>query len=571
MERICLDFNTKMMMRSHIARTPHVEFATAMRASLVALVLASLAHFARAAVHEYDDASLYAVSNAAIFVAGREGLFASRVDLNTSTTRAKAWVGANPHVSDGRAYIRFDNVAFVRSEAVAKAGGANQGANGLIEAVTFDARAYDAIGVYDTDGSSGRKFCCDDDMVQRGVCARAGRAIVDRSARSDGAAAPWTSEIWFDDDNVEARAFEEAMSVEVTGMYYVWFVVCDPEHAGVRVRGKTIWKNPDGYLPGMKAPNLKFFGFLAMAYLALGFSWAVAYVAHWKELLELQNCITAVVALGMCETAVWYFDYANFNATGFRPYLATIFAVLLGSMRTTLSRALVLVVSMGYGVVRPTLGGLSTKVIALSVCYFFSAAMKDVVEHVGTVDDLKPGAKMFLILPVSVFDAIFLIWTFTSLSKTLTQLLLRRQSQKLALYRVFTNALALAAAFSLFWLGFEVWFKSTDMIDQKWESVWLVGAFWHILSFAVLCVICMLWRPTDAASRYAYSDMANDNISEESWWNQLIDDEESRTTKGASTPGERVMSSAKKNRALHDFSLDEDDAEQLEMEIGKME
>ena len=37
-------------------------------------------------------------------------------------------------------------------------------------------------------------------------------------------------------------------------------------------------------------------------------------------------------------------------------------AVLISSARKTVSRSLVLVVSMGYGVVRPTLGGLTKKV-----------------------------------------------------------------------------------------------------------------------------------------------------------------------------------------------------------------
>ena len=117
-------------------------------------------------------------------------------------------------------------------------------------------------------------------------------------------------------------------------------------------------------------------------------------------------------------------------------------AVLLGSLRATLSRTLVLMVSMGYGVVRPTLGGISVKVVSLGICYLFSAAVKDVVEHVGTVDDLQPGAKLFLVLPVSAFDSVFVLWIFNSLSRTLTQLVLRKQTHKLRLYRAFTSVLA---------------------------------------------------------------------------------------------------------------------------------
>ena len=52
----------------------------------------------------------------------------------------------------------------------------------------------------------------------------------------------------------------------------------------------------------------------------------------------------------------------NFNATGYRPYVTTLYAVLLGCARKTISRILVLIVSMGYGVVLPYLGAIQHKV-----------------------------------------------------------------------------------------------------------------------------------------------------------------------------------------------------------------
>jgi hypothetical protein len=251
----------------------------------------------------------------------------------------------------------------------------------------------------------------------------------------------------------------------------------------------------------------------------------------------------------------------------------TVVAVLLGSLRTTLSRALVLMMSMGYGVVRPTLGGMNAKVVSLSVCYLFSTAVKDVVEHVGSVDDLKPGARLFLVVPVSVFDAVFLIWIFNSLSRTLTQLVLRQQKQKLSLYRAFTNLLAANVALSVGWLAYETWFKSTDVIEEKWESVWMLTAFWQVLSFGLIAGICFLWRPASGSSRFAYSELAND-ISEDAWWGELItnDDIEQFAGSSKSSKSPRVMNSAKKTRAMNDFSLDADDsAAETEMEMGKID
>lgn len=540
-----------------------------------------------ASAHEYADASLYPTANAAILLAGREGIFASSIALNRTTSRVVAsWLGPNPRVNDGRAYVRLDGVEFARSETTARAnGGKTGGADGLVEILMFEraATANDVIGTWDArDGT--RKFCCDEDLLSRGLCSRVNRAIAKSGERGDGdaggtpsATSAFRAEVWFDGDDLIARSDVQAVSVDESGMYVVWFVVCDAQHAGVRVRGRTLWKNPSGYLPGAKTALLPFFGFATSAHLGLGFLWAIACVTNWRYVLELHNCITAVVGMAMTEMAAWYFDYSSFNATGYRSEFVTLVAVLLGSLRATLSRTLVLMVSMGYGVVRPTLGGISVKVVSLGICYLFSAAVKDVVEHVGTVDDLQPGARLFLVLPVSIFESVFVLWIFNSLSRTLTQLVLRKQTHKLRLYRAFTNVLAAAVVASIGWLAFETWFKSTEMIDKKWESVWMLHAFWHVVSFGLLAAICYLWRPDDGSARYAYSELSSD-VSEDSWWGRaLATDEEAnahRTPGKTSQPPSKVMTSAKKTRAMHDFSLgddDDDSALELETEMGKLE
>ena len=160
---------------------------------------------------------------------------------------------------------------------------------------------------------------------------------------------------------------------------------------------------------------LPFYGVLSLAYLALGAAWVVASAAKWRTLMPLQYCVALVVALGMAESSAWYFDYVNFNATGYRPYAATVFAVLLGSARKALSRSLVLVVAMGYGVARPTLGGLTRDVVGLSLAYFVAASALDLEANLGKVDDLTSTARLVLVAPVAFLDATYILWIFTAL------------------------------------------------------------------------------------------------------------------------------------------------------------
>lgn len=60
--------------------------------------------------------------------------------------------------------------------------------------------------------------------------------------------------------------------------------------------------------------------------------------------------------------------------------------------------------------------------MALGATYFVAVSALDITTNVGTIDDLTSTARIALVLPVAILDAIFILWVFTSLSKTLSQL-----------------------------------------------------------------------------------------------------------------------------------------------------
>ncbi len=82
----------------------------------------------------------------------------------------------------------------------------------------------------------------------------------------------------------------------------------------------------------------------------------------------------------MFEMALWYFDYAEFNETGIRPMGITIWAVTFGTVKRTVARLIILMVAMGYGVVRPTLGGITSKVAMLGLTFFMASEILELVE-----------------------------------------------------------------------------------------------------------------------------------------------------------------------------------------------
>ncbi|CAN6451439.1 unnamed protein product [Victoria cruziana] len=251
---------------------------------------------------------------------------------------------------------------------------------------------------------------------------------------------------------------------------------------------------------------------MSLAFVLLGIIWFSQYARFWREVLQLQNCITLVIGLGMVEMALWYFEYAAFNATGIRPSGLTVWAVTFGTVKRTVSRVIILMVSMGYGVVRPTLGGLTSKVLLLGATFFLASEVLELVENVGSVSDFSGKTRLFLVLPVGLLDAFFIIWIFKSLSKTLEKLQTRRMTAKLDIYRKFTNALAVAVIVSVGWICYELYFKSKDIYNEGWQKAWIIPAFWQVLSFSLLCIICVLWAPSQNSMRYAYSEDAGEDF-----------------------------------------------------------
>lgn len=311
---------------------------------------------------------------------------------------------------------RFESVTFRRTKKSAEQKNEMQQRTGLVEAIILDVRDRDKIG-----GSylNSIAICCTPELAKDGSC-KVGEVIIHRDL--DKPKGPQRIQTFFEGKKEEASMVLRTIEINSTGMYYLYFMFCDPELVGTVISGRTVWRNPDGYLPGKMALLMTFSGLMSLAYLVLGLVWFLRFVQYWKDIMQLHYHITAVIALGMCEMALWYFEYANFNSTGSRPMGITIWAVTLTAVKKTISRLLLLVVSMGYGVVRPTLGSVTSKILLLGVMYFVASEALELVEHLGNINDFSGKARIFLVLPVALLDACFILWIFSSLSKTLEKL-----------------------------------------------------------------------------------------------------------------------------------------------------
>ncbi|KAJ0983795.1 hypothetical protein J5N97_002151 [Dioscorea zingiberensis] len=453
------------------------------------LLVGLLFHFAAASVHDYAGEKFAAKGNAFVLHGGSEGLYASVPSSNAT----------------GESFIRFERITFIRSEEAASS--KKDTGKVMVQAIVFEVEDRETIGGSAYGGQ--RAVCCTPDLAKLGVCTEG--MIIHRASAQD---LDWPKVLAasFKGSDLIATLPSQTIPISRTGMYNLYFIYCDPSLDGLVTEGKTIWKNPTGYLPGRMAPLMIFYGSMSLAFVLLGIFWFSQYAKFWREVMPLQNCITLVISLGMFEMALWYFEYAEFNETGIRPGGITFWAVTFGTVKRAIARVLILVVSMGYGVVRPTLGGLTSRVMMLGATFFLASEVLELVKNVGVVSDISGKARVFLVLPVAILDAFFILWIFTSLSITLDKLQARRMTAKLELYRKFTNALAVAVVVSVGWVCYELYFKSTDIYSERWQSAWIIPAFWQVLSFSLLCVICALWAPSQNSMRYAYSDDGSEDF-----------------------------------------------------------
>lgn len=517
--RVCLGMDSAFAR----ARSRSMSFAPSLLIYIsLLLLLSSFALTSFASIHVYDHEPFREVGNAYLLAGGSEGIVAA---------------SAAPTPS----YIRFENITFRRSKGAAKKLGSVP-----VHIIIFEAADRNDIGGSAYGGQ--RAICCTPDLAKMGVCKQG--EIIRRPSATD-INWPVIIDVRFKGKYLRTASLDsKEISITKTGMYNLFFVACDPKLKDMVMNGKTIWKNPDGYLPGRMAPLKKFYVFMTLAYVCLSIIWFFQYVRFWDDVLQLQHCITAVIALGLFEMILWYFEYVNFNNTGIRPIVLTTWVVTVGAIRKSISRLLILSVSMGYGVVRPTLGGLTSKVLLLGITYFLASELLNITEYVGTINDVSGRARLLLVLPDAFLDAFLILWIFTSLSRTLEQLQAKRSSVKLDIYRKFSNALAVTVISSVAWIGYEVYFKATDPFNERWQSAWIITAFWDILAFALLCVICYLWAPSQSSQRYAYSE----EVGEDS------DDEEAQSLTKGKQEGQGELSLVRQEKNVgHDGSFDEED------------
>ncbi|KAI9998524.1 hypothetical protein PInf_002915 [Phytophthora infestans] len=264
------------------------------------------------------------------------------------------------------------------------------------------------------------------------------------------------------------------------------FVCAEDEGAATETltfSGSMEVRNPYGLLPAVLYGMLPFSGFLTVGYLVLDVFFVFLLIRHRRQLLSLHWTGEPVCC----------------------PYPTTfLIAVILDTFVRTLARVILLIVCLGYGIVRSHLSRVEASVIAfLSLAYFVSGIADEVTRGTSSGADFreKPTAWSFIQL---LCNLAFIMWIQYSMERILRDLRDQKQFAKLSMYRwlawslaafiVFFTILTIVAVCSR--LGVFEW-------DVEWEWMQLVA--WPVLNFTVSAAMTLIWRPTQNSSQFAYS------------------------------------------------------------------
>ncbi|KAL6471217.1 hypothetical protein MHYP_G00198670 [Metynnis hypsauchen] len=322
-------------------------------------------------------------------------------------------------------------------------------------------------------------------------------------------------------------------------------------------------EGPYQYISASEWPLMIFYMVMCVIYVVLGVLWLALSACYWRDLLRIQFWIGGVIFLGMLEKAVYYAEFQSIRYDGLSVQGAVVFAEVLSAVKRTLARVLVIIASLGYGIVKPRLGALLHRVVGVGLLYLSFSIVEGVLRVTSAEDDLV----LLAAIPLAVLDSTLCWWiscialsislffsrpfspyfngyvklplhmgsqcfryvqpcwlsAYIYLAQTMKLLRLRRNVVKLSLYRHFTNTLIFAVIASVIFI---IWTTKTFKLSKcqsDWRELWIDDAFWRFLFSTILLVIMFLWRPSANNQRYAFSPLV-DEVSDEEEAEQLMNE-----------------------------------------------
>ena len=187
-----------------------------------------------------------------------------------------------------------------------------------------------------------------------------------------------------------------------------------------------------------------------------------------------------------------------------------VIVAILNAGRNAFSFFLLLIVCMGYGVVKPSLGRTMVYVRILAIAHFIFAVVYSIASLSITPDSAGP-LVLLIVLPLAGTLTAFYVWTLNSLNATMKDLIDRKQKTKALMYKKLWWCIlgSIIVIFGFFFINSFAFAGRSDasFVPEHWKARWFVLDGWLNLVYMFdIVFVAYLWRPTANNRRFAMSD-----------------------------------------------------------------
>jgi len=360
-----------------------------------------------------------------------------------------------------------------------------------------------------------KKFLmCSKDLVELGVCEKVDEIIINKKNKkgkilaklfeiNDKTEYPYKTELKYD--------------VDETGFYSVIFKTAndDDYDKSYDLISNVEWHSSTGELAGGDYPKVKFYGFLALIYIIICALWILNAYIYRQDILPLQHYITGITVFVTIEMIMHYVYYNHYNNTNDNSMLLLIFAGGLNAGRNSLTFFILLIVCMGYGVVKQSLGSTMRKVQVLTLLHFIFGILYAI--GLMIVSEITEFVVLFFVFPLSATMTIFYVWTLAALTNSIKKLEERHQDAKLNMFLNLRKILIICIVFIfIFFVASTYNFMGSQDIQwivDHWSTRWFwIDGFLNIIYLFGFTAIIFLWRPTANNQRYGLDQVNSNHI-----------------------------------------------------------
>eukprot|EP01119_Soliformovum_irregulare_P004154 TRINITY_DN15168_c0_g1_i1.p1 TRINITY_DN15168_c0_g1~~TRINITY_DN15168_c0_g1_i1.p1 ORF type:complete len:511 (-),score=113.00 TRINITY_DN15168_c0_g1_i1:56-1588(-) len=365
--------------------------------------------------------------------------------------------------------------------------------------------------------------CCWQEQFDKGQCTNLGRIIIMDNITNVpvGKFRQWTM-TWDNSTWGDNLSLKQHINFDWEGVWSFVIINCGTtdktEKRDIVTNGEVVMMNPYGQLPGSLWALLPLYFLMVSLYFVVGAVWIVLTYIYRHDIMRLQHGITLVLVLAFLENLISAADYATYNDRGKISLAFNLFSVIFSVLKKTSSYLLLLIVCMGWMIVRPDIE--KKKKAALCIIGFLYLGVEGIYEFIAmlryTPDtqslNVPEAVEILFLVPASILDFIFLFWIFWSLMQTLLFLKTKRQDEKFRMYKVLAIVLLVAYVLSFTFFCIQLGAQYNGKFTDWWKGWFIFTGYWNILYWILLVVLGVLWRPNANNSRYAYSIQIEDNM-----------------------------------------------------------